>query len=111
LATLGVLCCARRSIGGGALCNFLLMGGGTLIWATGKVPCESGHYCKQEGNSHGGANYITPCQVIEHLTREHRLKFRNMKIAEGSQPYIRVWASAQAQGGFSAHSSRANPPR
>jgi len=45
----------RARIGGALLCNFLLMVGGTLIWATGKVPCEGGHYCNQQDNSfHNG---------------------------------------------------------
>ena len=41
----------RRSISGGLLCNVLLMGGGTLIWATGKVPCAGGHYCSKHQQS------------------------------------------------------------
>jgi hypothetical protein len=41
----------RRRIGGGLLCNFLLMSGGTLIWATGKIPCDGGQYRSKEQDS------------------------------------------------------------
>jgi hypothetical protein len=61
-ATLGVFYRARNKdrFFWYVVCNLLLMSIGTLIWVTGKVPGNGGHYCgEQQQKGHSSAYIIT----------------------------------------------------
>jgi IS1 family transposase len=64
LATLGVVYYYRDrgNVPWFLFYNLLLMGGGALIWATGKVPCNGGRYCgNQQQSFHGEKVYHKKC--------------------------------------------------
>src|SRR6266851_4799815 len=70
---------------GGLLCNFLLMSGGTLIWATGKVSCNGDQYCnKQKRSVHGD-------KIVTWPTRKHWNRRRGRKGNHDQDRHRRPW--------------------
>gem|GEM_PF-76845 len=60
--------------------NLLLASAGTLIWATGKVPCNGGHYCNEEHGTFHAGNTVThkdwPSSVVSVIPSFAKVKNR-----------------------------------